>query len=251
MKFVHNLTIRPLGPQDAENFLRLHHAAVHDTASADYAPDILDSWSGPVNAERIAKFRENPEDEVRIGAFDGATMAGLGVVSPQSGELRACYVHPDYGRMGVGRRIVDALEQIASGMGLGSLTLDSSTTAEKFYASLGYETVLRGSHKLADGSFMPSIKMQKMLTPVDDIIALKEKNKKIEADKAWETSTTRRGIIAVVTYVIVAIWLGMIGVEHHLMHALVPVLAYLVAMAGLPFMKKYWLEQVYTRKVKE
>lgn len=248
MKFVHNLTIRPLGPQDAENFLRLHHAAVHDTASADYAPDVLDAWSGPVNAERIAKFRENPEDEVRIGAFDGGTMAGLGVLAPQSGELRACYVHPDYGRMGVGRRIVDGLEQVASGMGIGSLTLDSSITAEKFYASLGYETVLRGSHKLADGSFMPSIKMQKMLTPVDDIIALKEKNKKIEADKAWETSWTRRGIIAAVTYVIVVIWLGMIGVQHQFLHATVPVLSYLVAMAGLPFMKKYWLQKVYTRK---
>ncbi len=248
MKFVHNLTIRPLGPQDAENFLRLHHAAVHDTASADYAPDVLDAWSGPVNAERIAKFRENPEDEVRIGAFDGGTMAGLGVLAPQSGELRACYVHPDYGRMGVGRRIVDGLEQVASGMGIGSLTLDSSITAEKFYASLGYETVLRGSHKLADGSFMPSIKMQKMLTPVDDIIALKEKNKKIEADKAWETSTTRRAIIAGTTYLIVAMWLSMIGVEHYILHALVPVIAYGVTIAGLPFMKKYWLQKVYTRK---
>ena len=248
MKFVHNLTIRPLGPQDAENFLKLHHAAVHDTASADYAPDILDAWSGPVNADRIAKYKENPEDEIRIGAFDGGMMAGLGVLVPQSGELRACYVHPDYGRMGVGRRIVDALEQIASGMGLGSLTLDSSTTAEKFYASLGYETVLRGSHKLADGSFMPSIKMQKMLTSVDDIITLKEKNKKIEAEKAWETSNTRRGIIAVVTYIIVAIWLDMLDVKHHYLHALVPVCAYLVAMSMLPFLKNYWINFVYRRK---
>lgn len=247
MKFVNNITIRPLGPQDAENFLRLHHAAVHDTASADYAPDVLDAWSGPVNAERIAKWKETADEEIRIGAFDGGIMAGLGCVAPGQGELRACYVHPDYGRMGVGRRIVDALEQVAAGMGLGSLTLDSSITAEKFYASLGYETVLRGSRRLADGTNMPAIKMQKMLTPVDDIIALKERNKKVEADKAWEISWTRRIIIAGVTYIIVAAWLAMLGVGHHLLHAFVPVLGYLASILTLPMLKKHWIAKVYRR----
>lgn len=248
MKFVNNITIRPLGPQDAEKFLQLHHAAVHESASSAYAPDILEAWSGPVTAERIAKYKNNAEDEIRLGAFDGATMAGLGCLAPHAGELRACYVHPDYGRMGVGRRIVDALEQVASGMGLGSLTLDSSINAEKFYASLGYETVLRTSHQLSDGTFMPAIKMQKMLTPIDDIIQLKERTKKVEADKAWETSWTRRGIIGGVTYIIVAFWLAIIGVNHNMIHALVPVASYLAAMALLPMLKQYWIDRVYKRK---
>jgi len=201
-----------------------------------------------VNAARIERYKTNIDDEIRIGAFDGATMAGLGVLAPNHGELRACYVHPDYGRMGVGRRIVDGLEQIASGMGLGSLTLDSTITAEKFYASLGYETVKRGSQKLEDGTNIAIIKMQKMLTPVDDIIALKARNKKVEADKAWETSWTRRGIIGGVTYIIVAFWLAIIGVNHNLIHALVPVASYLAAMALLPMLKQYWIEKVYRRR---
>jgi putative acetyltransferase len=250
MKFVNNITIRPLGPEDAENFLRLHHAAVHDMAASDYAPDILDAWSGPVNADRVANYNATADEEIRIGAFDGGIMAGLGVLVPEKGELRACYVHPDYGRMGVGRRIVDALEQIASGMGLGSLTLDSSINAEKFYASLGYETVMRTSHKLADGSFMPAIKMQKMLTSVDDIIALKEHNKKVEADKAWEISWTRRAIVGGTTYIIVAAWLAMLGVNHHLLHAFVPVLAYILTIVMLPMLKNYWIDFVYKRSGK-
>lgn len=247
MKFVNNITIRPLGPQDAENFLKVHHAAVHASAATSYAPDILEAWSGPVTAARIENYKNTADEEIRIGAFDGATMAGLGVLAPGAGELRACYVHPDYGRMGVGRRIVDALEQIASGMGLGSLTLDSSINAEKFYASLGYETVLRASHRLADGTNMPAIKMQKMLTPVDDIIELKARNKKVEADKAWETSWTRRVIIAVITYIIVAAWLAMLDVRHHMLNALVPVIGYILSIASLPMLKQYWIEKVYRR----
>lgn len=248
MRFVNNITIRPLGPNDAENFLRLHHAAVHDIAGADYPPDILDSWSGPVNAERISRWKDTADEEVRIGAFDGGIMAGLGCLVPGKGELTACYVHPDYGRMGVGKKIVEALEQIASGMGLGSLTLDSSITAEKFYAALGYETVLRTSHQLADGTNMPAIKMQKMLTSTDEILALKARNKKVEADKAWETSWTRRAIVAIVTYIIVAAWLAMLDVPHHMLNALVPVIGYLLSIMTLPMLKQHWIERIYRKE---
>lgn len=249
MRFVSALTIRPLGPEDAESFLALHRAAVHDTASGDYPPDILDAWSGPITNASREKYRAGAEEEVRIGAFDGEVLAGLGCLAPCKSELRACYVHPDYGRMGVGSKVVQALELIASGMGLKTLTLDSSFTAERFYAQLGYGVIERGSHRLSNGTNMPSIKMQKALTPVDDIEALIKRNAKAEADKAWETSWTRRGILAVITYIIVAAWLTMIGVAHPLLHALVPVAAYLLAIYTLPMLKTYWLQRVYNKEL--
>lgn len=250
MKFTGNLSIRPLGPKDAEDFLRVHYAAVHETAKESYAPDILEAWSGPDLQARLAQYHENAREEVRIGAFDGTTMAGLGVIAPQSGELRACYVHPDYGRMGVGAKIVAALEQTAKGMGVESLTLDSSINAEKFYGALGYVTIERTSHKLQDGSFMPAIKMQKILTDAPEIEALKLRNLKVEADKAWETSWTRRILIATITYIIVAAWLAALGVEHHMLHAIVPILGYLLSMMTLPMLKKHWIEKIYSKRRK-
>ncbi|MBU6235476.1 MAG: GNAT family N-acetyltransferase [Alphaproteobacteria bacterium] len=251
MKFTGNLTIRPLGPEDAEGFLRVHHAAVHETARGTYAPDILEAWSGPDLKARLAQYLERAKEEIRIGAFDGATMAGLGVIAPQTQELRACYVHPDYGRMGVGAKIVATLEQIAKSMGVESLTLDSSINAEKFYQALGYTIIERTSHKLSDGSFMPAIKMRKILTDAPEIEALKLRNQKVEADKAWETSWTRRLIIAGITYIIVAAWLAALGVGHHLLHAVVPVLGYWVSILTLPLLKKHWIEKIYRKGNKQ
>lgn len=251
MKFTGNLTIRPLGPEDAESFLRVHHAAVHESARDSYAPDVLEAWSGNDLKARLERYNERAKEEVRIGAFDGTTMAGLGVIAPQTQELRACYVHPDYGRMGVGAKIVAALEQIAKGMGLETLTLDSSINAEKFYNALGYAIIERTSHRLADGTFMPAIKMRKDLKDAPEIEALKLRNQKVEADKAWETSWTRRVLIAGITYIIVAAWLAMLDVGHHMLHAIVPVLGYLVSIMTLPMLKTMWIEKVYRKGSKQ
>jgi putative acetyltransferase len=247
MKFTGNLAIRPLGSEDAESFLRVHHAAVHESAKDSYAPDILDAWASPDIKARLEKYSDAAKDEIRIGAFDGATMAGLGAIAPEKQELRACYVHPDYGRMGVGAKIVAALEQIAKGMGLETLTLDSSINAEKFYQSMGYAIIERTSHRLGDGSFMPAIKMRKVLKDAPEIEALKLRNQKVEADKAWETSWTRRLIIAGITYIIVAAWLAMLDVGHHMLHAVVPVLGYIVSILTLPMLKTMWIEKIYRK----
>ncbi len=249
MKFVTNLTIRPLGPKDAETFLRVHQAAVHGSTQEAYAPDILEAWSGPDIQARLAQYHERAGEEVRIGAFDGDTMAGLGVIGSHNAELRACYVHPDYGRMGVGAKIVAALEQIARGMGIETLWLESTINAERFYQSLGYTSFEHTSQRLDNGTHFARIKMRKNLDASPEVQALKMRNAKVEADKAWETSITRRGVIASVTYIIVALWLAMLGVGHYMFHALVPVAAYLVAMASLPMLKKYWMDKIYQKKV--
>lgn len=247
MKFTGNLTIRPLGPEDAESFLRVHYAAVHKSARESYAPDILDAWSGPDIQARLAEYHKAAAEEIRIGAFDGDVMAGLGVIAPQTQELRACYVHPDYGRMGVGARIVAGLEQVARGMGLATLSLQASINSERFYQSLGYVSVERSSKTLEGGTRIPSIRMDKNLADAPEVEALKLRNIKVEADKAWEISWTRRFIIAIVTYIVVAAWLAMLGVPHHLLHALVPLVGYLLGMAALPTLKTYWIEKIYRK----
>ena len=43
-----------------------------------------------------------------------------------------------------------------------------------------------------------------------EIVAIKDRNRKVEIDKAWETSWTRRLCIATATYLIAGIWLVLI-----------------------------------------
>ncbi|MGR3290401.1 MAG: GNAT family N-acetyltransferase [Paracoccaceae bacterium] len=60
-----------------------------------------------------------------------------------TGEVAALFIHPDWQRCGVGRRLWTALESTAREKGLTALHLDADPRAEAFYSGLGFITVRR------------------------------------------------------------------------------------------------------------
>lgn len=53
-----------------------------------------------------------------------------------------------------------------------------------------------------------------------------DRNNRVEAEKAWETSNTRRLLIVAVTYMLMSLVLTVIGVKNPLINAVVPTLGY-------------------------
>jgi len=76
-----------------------------------------------------------------------------------------------------------------------------------------------------------------------DIQALKERNRRVEIDKAWETSWTRVIVIALFTYGVAGIWLVTIGDVNPWFKALVPAVGFLLSTCSLPFVKKSWVQK--------
>lgn len=70
-----------------------------------------------------------------------------------------------------------------------------------------------------------------------------ERNRKVEADKAWETSWTRRLFIALLTYLCALAWLVLISQPLAWLTAAVPVLGYLLSTLTLPPLKNWWLKR--------
>jgi len=80
-----------------------------------------------------------------------------------------------------------------------------------------------------------------------ELRAIKERNARVEADKAWETSKTRRGLIASVTYLLSVLIFNMINAPNPWLTALVPAAAYALSTLTLPFLKKWWGGNVYRK----
>jgi hypothetical protein len=76
-----------------------------------------------------------------------------------------------------------------------------------------------------------------------EIREIKERNRKVEADKAWETSSARKLIISVFTYLAVAFYLQAINVPLPWLNAIVPTAAFLLSTLTLPFFKGLWLKR--------
>jgi hypothetical protein len=73
---------------------------------------------------------------------------------------------------------------------------------------------------------------------IEDIL---KRNQRVEADKAWETSLTRRACIAAMTYLIASLFMWRVGVSEPFVNALVPTGGYILSTLSLPFVKTWWL----------
>ncbi len=80
-----------------------------------------------------------------------------------------------------------------------------------------------------------------------EINLIKERNKKVETNKAWETSLFRIGFVTAITYITTAIVFYFIGVKNFLLNALIPTLGYYLSTQSLPFIKKWWVEKFYKK----
>ncbi|MBI5036974.1 hypothetical protein HZC09_06565 [Candidatus Micrarchaeota archaeon] len=78
-----------------------------------------------------------------------------------------------------------------------------------------------------------------------EIALLKQRNRSVEADKAWETSWTRRFLLTVFTYVAVGAYLQAISLPNPWLNAIVPAVAFMLSTLTLPFFKKLWLESLH------
>ncbi len=81
-----------------------------------------------------------------------------------------------------------------------------------------------------------------------EIEVLKERNARVEADKAWETSSFRVFCIVVVTYMIAALVMVMIGVSNYLTNALIPTIGYFLSTLSLPFVKNWWVKNIHLKR---
>ena len=79
------------------------------------------------------------------------------------------------------------------------------------------------------------------------INSILERNSRVEADKAWETSKARRAIIALATYFLVLYFLLLVRAPNPYTNAVVPALAYVLSTLSVPSLKKFWLERIHNK----
>jgi hypothetical protein len=73
--------------------------------------------------------------------------------------------------------------------------------------------------------------------------AIELRNKKVEEDKAWETSWTRKISIMLLTYLVVAFYLYFVVQINPWVNSLVPVIGFVLSTITVSLLKKVWLKR--------
>ena len=75
----------------------------------------------------------------------------------------------------------------------------------------------------------------------EEIIKIKERNNKVELDKKWETSWTRRICIMVLTYLVVVLYSFIINKFQNIwLSSIVPVIGFALSTLSIKFVRKIW-----------
>ena len=98
------------------------------------------------------------------------------------------------------------------------------------------------------------LKTKKSMTSIaelkTEIEEIKKRNSRVESDKAWEESLTRKLLILVLTYMVVAVFFTMVGLQDPLLGAVVPSLAFFLSTVTFPVIKRWWVRRIYNNRAR-
>lgn len=72
---------------------------------------------------------------------------------------------------------------------------------------------------------------------------IEERNKRVENDKAWETSTLRKSLIIIMTYIFALLYLKIADTTNPYFGAIVPCAGFFLSTQSIDFIKKIWLKK--------
>lgn len=78
---------------------------------------------------------------------------------------------------------------------------------------------------------------------IEEIEKIKARNKRVEDDKAWETSWFRIIFITLVTYLVALWFMYIIDLNRPYLNALVPTGGYFLSTLTIPVLKKWWIRK--------
>lgn len=140
-----DIAIRPARPEDAEAATRL---AFRAKAGWGYPEAWMEQWRGALTIRP-----DTLRDPLALAAVRGDELLGLCVVerpvqvaageqgSLVAGVLDHLWVAPEAQGMGVGRKLIERVLELAAAAGLQRLDIESDPYAQPFYARLGARSV--------------------------------------------------------------------------------------------------------------
>lgn len=76
----------------------------------------------------------------------------------------------------------------------------------------------------------------------EKINRIEKRNRKVEGDKAWETSALRKVLIITLTYVFAVLYLKIADTTNPFLGAVVPCVGFFLSTQTLNVIKKWWIK---------
>ncbi len=183
------LRIRPARAEEADRIEAVQRASIRRLGRPYYSPAQIDGGLNHVGTLDPQLIADGTYYVAEVGgrivgcggwsyrpALHGANGAGamvLPVLDPaaDAARIRAIFVHPDWARRGIARRLMRHAEASARRAGFRRFELLATLSGEPLYRALGYQEIERVALELPDGTRFPVVRMAKEYDPEPQVAA--------------------------------------------------------------------------------
>ena len=151
--------IRPYQDQDAAATVTVFLRAIREVASQHYAPAQVEAWAQVDDAMAWAQHRLTRP--AWVAECQGLVIGFCDLTA--SGCLDMLFVHPDYQRLGVAKRLFACAEDHARQLGLKRLYTEASLSARPFFEQQGFDMIAKQSVEKR-GQYLTNFLMAKSLS---------------------------------------------------------------------------------------
>ncbi|MGA7811145.1 GNAT family N-acetyltransferase [Bradyrhizobium sp.] len=151
--------LRPYLADDKPVLAAIFTAAIEELTGDDYSEAQQEGWAAAAADEQA--FGQRLASELTLVATLQNSPVGFAALRGKD-HIDMLYVHPGVVGQGVGSMLCDALEKLAAGRGVKSLTVDASDNAEEFFKKRGYVARQRNTVTV-NGEWLANTTMQKTL----------------------------------------------------------------------------------------
>lgn len=81
----------------------------------------------------------------------------------------------------------------------------------------------------------------------EEIEKIKQRNTRVESDKAWETSLTRKIVISALTYIVVYLFFLVAHLTEPFFNSIIATSGFLLSTLTIPFFKDLWVKYIYKK----
>ena len=128
------MLIRKATVADAQSVFDIRIAAINSQCKGHYTPQDLEKWTtGTMSPDFV-----NMLEEKCYVAVVANVVVGTGMIDLRSGKIDAVFVMPTFMGKGIGRQMMNYLEQLAVEAGLSQISLEATLNAASFYKAVGF-----------------------------------------------------------------------------------------------------------------
>ncbi|MHC8338593.1 GNAT family N-acetyltransferase [Pseudomonas sp. HLT2-19-2] len=126
--------IRKASQSDAQTAFDIRLLAIRHQCIGAYTEKQMLAWTKGSAEDGYDVLMEK---HFYLGCVQGEPVA-TGMLDPENREIGAIFIHPDFMRRGLGKRVLRFLEDLARDLGLREVCLDATLNAADFYRRYGY-----------------------------------------------------------------------------------------------------------------